>query len=565
MFRTRFRLLHTFLLTTIFGCSHLGGAPIGELAELFTMGRSRQLQDPLREVRGETRVLIFALDGVGRDVLYGALGSGRMPNLAAALGGPQPDGAFANAHLETEMLSIFPSATIPAWTATFTGQAPGVNGVPGNEWLDRREATFHAPVPMSVRSRSHATKLITDEYLSERIAASTLYERLPPMRMHVSVNPVYRGADLVTFPDLARFGDLVGATIGESLAGDVTGSARVAREMDQTATGSLLHVIEDVGLPDLQTVYFNGIDLMTHYADDPRADQVDYLESVTDSLIADVLQSYRSHGALEKTYIVLISDHGHTPVLNDDRHALSTDGADEPGAVLEAAGFRLRPWNISAGSGDFQAAFAYQGFSAFVYLADRSTCLRAGDECDWVKPPRLEEDVIAAARALHEGSESGAGDGMAGALDLILARDPAEPGSYLAFDGEALMPLSEYLLTHPRPDLLRLEQRLEGLATGPFAHLSGDLLLLAHAGDDRPIGQRFYFGDPKTSEHGGAHAADSRIPLIVAHPGLSGEALERTVRGVIGNTPTQLDFAGLVEALLSGDPPLRAGGVPLYR
>jgi hypothetical protein len=366
--------------------------------------------------------------------------------------------------------------------------------------------------------------------------------------MHVSMSPIYRGADLVTFPDLADFGDLVEAT---AFAESVRESSRVAREIDQTSVASLIHVIEDVGVPDVQTVYLPGIDLMTHYAADPEADQQLYLESVTDSLIGSVLDAYRAASALDRTYIVVTADHGHTPVLRDDRHALGTEGDDEPGAVLEQAGFRLRPWDISFGDGDFQAAFAYQGFAAFVYLADRSGCPEPGQRCDWTRAPRLHEDVLAAMRAFYAASSDGAGvPEMRGTLDLVLARDPEQPGSYLVYDGEDLSPLGEYLLRNPRPDLPGLEERLAGLTTGPHAALAGDLLLLANAGMDRPIGDRFYFGPPQSSEHGSAYESDSRIPLIVARAGRSGADLEAVVTEAFGDEPSPLDFHRLVHLLL---------------
>ncbi|HEX6069562.1 MAG TPA: alkaline phosphatase family protein [Longimicrobiaceae bacterium] len=552
MSRASPRLVVPLILCALSACTHIGGAPIGELAELMTMGRSRQLQEPLRPIRGNTRVLVFALDGVGRDALYDALREGRMPNLAGALGTPRGDGRYEHAYAAPDMVSIFPSTTMPAWAAVFTGAPPAVNGIPGNEWLDRFEGAFQAPVPISVTSQSHAMKLFTDEFVSERLRAPTLYEMLPPLRMHVSMSPYYRGADLVTFPDLARFGDLVGATVGEAIAGEVKESARVAREMDQTSTASLIHVIGDVGLPDVQTVYLNGTDLIAHYGENPEADLQRYLEAVTDSAIGSVLDVYRESGALADTWVVVISDHGHTPVLPDDRHVLGMEGTGEPAEVLRRAGFRVRSWELSGDGGDFQAGFAYQGFTAYVYLADRSSCAAEGERCDWNRPPRLREDVLAAARAFHEASRTGAGvPEMRGTLDLILARDPAQPDRYLVFDGEGLVPVGEYLRRNPRPDLLRFEERLAGLTSGPHARLAGDLLLLAKSGAQRPIEDRYYFGVPETSEHGSASEQDSRIPLIVAHPGLGAESIERTVREAIGERPSQLDFAPLVRRLVT--------------
>ena len=41
---------------------------------------------------------------------------------------------------------------------------------------------------------------------------------------------------------------------------------------------------------------------------------------------------------LETTYILIIADHGHNPVVKDDRHAIGT-GDDTPFGLLKQAGF----------------------------------------------------------------------------------------------------------------------------------------------------------------------------------------------------------------------------------
>ena len=91
-------------------------------------------------------------------------------------------------------------------------------------------------------------------------------------------------------------------------------------------------------------------------------------------------------------------------MLDDDRHALEAEGEDEPSALLERVGFRMRPLKLELADDeqDFQATMAYQGAFAYVYLADRSTCTSAGATCDWSRAPRLEEDVLPVVRdAMH--------------------------------------------------------------------------------------------------------------------------------------------------------------------
>jgi hypothetical protein len=255
--------------------------------------------------------------------------------------------------------------------------------------------------------------------------------------------------------------------------------------------------------------------------------------------------------------VIFVADHGHTPVLADDRHALGTGADGEPPAVLELAGFRPRVFELNPSAEDYQAVVAYQGAMAYVYLADRSTCAAAGMRCDWMRAPRLQEDVLPVVRAFDAANRTGAGvPQLRGTLDLIFAREPRPPGqdalAFRIWDGERLVGIGEYLAANPRPDLLELETRMDGLATGPYGHRAGDVLLLARSGTERPIEERFYFSDEYRSWHGSPTAQDSRIPLIVAHRGSTGAELRERVRELVGERPTQLDVTPLILGLLRG-------------
>ncbi|HEV2130861.1 MAG TPA: hypothetical protein VGR27_07155 [Longimicrobiaceae bacterium] len=144
---------------------------------------------------------------------------------------------------------------------------------------------------------------------------------------------------------------------------------------------------------------------------------------------------------------------------------------------------------------------------------------------------------------------------LQGTLDLIFAREPRPPGEpalpFQTWDGARLVPVGDYLARNPRPDLLRLEERLEGLAAGPYGHRAGDILLLARSGMNRPIADRFYFSHLYNSWHGSPEAQDSKIPILVAHPGSTGRELQRRVRDVVGEAPSQLHIVPLVQALLN--------------
>lgn len=534
----------------------LSGTPLEEMVELIAVSGEKQLRDPMRPARGSPRVLLFALDGVGEDELRAAIHGGGAPHIAALLGAETGgDGVYEHAYAVPGVLSILPSTTYAAWASVFTGQPAGQTGVPGNEWFVREEMQFYAPAPVSVSGSEHALEVYTENLIGQVLRVPTLYEQVQ-LRSYVSLASVYRGADLLTTPDLAALDDLV-AVAAEGLTTEDEFTQEAYEELDRTSVESLIESLDDHGLADLQTIYFPGVDLYTHVAEPALPEQRDYLRDVTDPLIGKVLDEYRARGALDSTYVVFVADHGHTPVLNDDRHNLGAGGDDEPPALIEAVGFRMRPFVLEAEDDeqDYQAAVAYQGAIAYVYLADRSTCPEPGDICDWTRPPRFGEDVLPVTRAFHENNLTGTPVAeLRGALDLIFAREPRPPGAdalpFQVWDGERLVPVGDYLAENPRPDLLDLEERLEGLATGPYGHRAGDVLLLAKSGIERPVEERFYFSERYHSWHGSPTAQDSRIPLIVAHPGKRGAELRAEVREAVGENPSQLDITPLVGALL---------------
>jgi hypothetical protein len=528
--------------------------PPGPLAELVGEGPTRQLLDPMRPPGGGPHVLVLALDGVGHGELMQVLRSGAAPRLGAVLG-MGADGSMAHGWAVPDVLSILPSTTVAAWTSVFTGEPPARSGVPGNEWFVRETRRFLAPAPVSVEGLKDLLEMYTDDALGDAIAVPTVFERAG-VRSFVALSQVHRGADLLVLPDLGLAGELAAALVAGVASGEDVEREAYGR-LDAGTADRLLDVFEEHGIPDLQVVYFPGIDLYTHVAEDAIPDQHRYMAEVLDDAAGAILDAYRAAGALDRTFVVIVSDHGHTPVLDDDAHALATDDERDPPALLERTGFRVRPFRLELDDDeeDYQAVLAYQGAMAYVYLADRSRCPAAGDRCDWNRPPRLEEDVLAVVRAFDAANRTGAlVPELRGTLDIIFAREPRPVGTdalpFRAWDGEQLVALGDYLAANPRPDLLDLERRMEGLAAGPYGHRAGDVLLLARSGTERPIEQRFYFSAKYRSWHGSPTAVDSRIPLVVSHAGRTSEELETLVRRAIGDAPTQLDVTRLILALL---------------
>jgi hypothetical protein len=530
--------------------------PLGGVGELLAGGSERQLREPMRTARGGARVLVFAFDGVGDEELLSGLRRGAMPRLAAAIG-MSDTGEFEHAFAVPGVLSILPSTTIAAWASLFTGQPPARTGVPGNEWFAREERRFYAPAPVSIEDMDDLLAVYTDDALGAVLRVPTIYEHAD-VRSYVAMSQVYRGADLLVVPDIRVLGDLAAAGVEGLVGPDDDVEQEAYGQLDSSSADRLLEALREHGLPDLQVVYFPGVDLYTHVAEDALSDQLRFMSEVLDDAAGSIIDAYADAGVLSHTFIVLVSDHGHTPVLGDDRHALGTDVENDPPALLEHAGFRVRPFRLHLDDDqqDFSATLAYQGAMAYLYLADRSTCPRPGIPCDWSRAPRLDEDVMPVVRAFDAANRTGAVvPALRGTLDLIFAREPRAPGQdalpFQVWDGERLVPIPEYLRSNPRPELLDLERRMADLAAGPYGHRAGDVLLLARSGTERPIEDRYYFSAKYRSWHGSPAAQDSRIPLVVAHGGRSAREIEALVSEVVGSSVSQLDVMRLVLALLA--------------
>ena len=551
-FLIRCALVSTFLvLLTVASCSSV---------KLFLNGGEKQVKHVPRPVAPGPYVLIFAFDGAGYDQLMAAINSGKAPAMAGMLGKDLGGGLYEHAYSAPNAVSILPSTTVAAWSAIFTGAPPAQNGVPGNEWFVREDMKFFAPVPVSVEEMDDNHAMITDNLVGRQLKVPTLFQQAG-VRSAVSMNMVYRGADYFTIIDptsmVALFTEFV-----EGKEQHSSGKRDMYQQMDMDSVPKLLDSMEAHGVPNIQVVYFPGIDLYTHLAPRPLEMEVEYLETMTDPLVAKILDAYRAKGILDQTYIMVIADHGHTPVLKDPHHALGAQDSNGPEAVVKAAGFRPRKLVLNPGASeqDYQSAFAYQGAIAYVYLADRSTCPNPGTTCDWKRPPRYKEDVLPVARAFYYSNKYGRRvPAMKDTLDLVFARVPTPAGQitheYEIFDGHKLVPIWEYLLAHPRPDLIQLNRRMRWLSAGPYGNRAGDVLLLSKSGLNHSIQDRYYFSAPYHSWHGSASIQDSHIPLILARKDYPGAKLKQLVDGLAGPEPSQLALVPIVRSLLVSEPP----------
>lgn len=346
---------------------------------------------------------------VSRELLYNLLRSGKLPNLAALLGGDR----LSHAYLDDTFLANLPSTTMPAWVSVQTGYGAGESGVSGNEYFVRETRDFVCPAPVSFTDPEPTLAIYTDEYLNEQVEVPSVYERIHAhdrdALVWVGMNHFYRGADRLL---LTKRTLLVKAVQGfiESNIRKLGGyrSRHAYEALDKAAIGALVKELDrSRAVPDVLTLYIAGTDVYTHVSKKtPDESRTEYLVEVADPALAPFVEKLRQRYALDR-WVIVTADHGHTQIVHDNEHAIET-GPEGPFGLLERTGFRMRrPKHHVHDNDPFSAVAAYGGPMACLYLADRSTCPGSDDRCDWTKPPRYREDVLVAAEAFHQNNIDG--------------------------------------------------------------------------------------------------------------------------------------------------------------
>jgi hypothetical protein len=527
--------------------------------QLVIQGDHRDLRDGAARTRASSPeappILVLALDGVSRPLLYDMLRAGKLPNLARLLGGDH----FKHAHFDDRFLSTMPSTTMAAWASMFTGVGPAQHGVTGNEYFIREQRTLAAPAPVSFSSIDSTMELYTDDYLNTLIDAPTVYEQLrehdPDALIWIAMSPVYRGADLLLLPGRGVLAKALEGYLAVALEGKESASRDVYAALDLGAIDSVLDRLRQGPPPDVLTLYIYGTDLYAHVAPEgPDRARRDYLRDVIDPALGKLVKRLRKLRRLDRTWVVVTSDHGHTEVVADDEHALGESG-DAP-EVLGAVGFRPRPFEREVDDDDpYSAVLVYGGALAYVYLADRSRCPNISDACDWQAPPRYKEDVLIAAEAFYHANVRG--PAMRGTLDMILVREPRAvdeidlPFEVYVGDGKT-MPLERYLAEHPHPSYVDVAERLRELAVGRHGERAGDILLVARNGDRDRREDRYYFASRYHSWHGSPSRADSEIPLIVANRHHRTAEIRAWIDRVLGAHPYSPRLTSILVGLRGG-------------
>jgi predicted AlkP superfamily pyrophosphatase or phosphodiesterase len=544
-------------------------------AQLVLTDTERSIRDrPESEPKSSPQhapILLLAFDGLNRDLLYELLREGQLPQLTDLLAGEGKH--FPHAHFDETLVSTMPSSTMAAWTTTITGLPPAEHGVTGNEFFIREQRRLAAPAPVSFIDSKPTIEIYTDGYLNSLIKVPTVYERMrerePNISIWVALHQLYSGADRLLFATST----VMAHALEEGLVKVTKTVAKTATLQETPPDRSMFEMLDedvvkkvesaldddDEPVPDVLTVYLTGTDLYAHVAEEgPERAQRAYLREVADPALGRLAEALRARDALRDRWIVVTSDHGHTPVRNDYEHALWTDGDDSPPGLLVKAGYRVRPFKMKVNEDvKFDAVLCEGGATAYIYLADRSICSASKRGCDWRNPPRYEDDVLPLAEALYRNNLDGSlAPRMKGTLDLILTRKPKpfseNDAPFEVYVGDRkTMAVSAYLEQHPHPTYVDLEARLKDLAVGKHGERAGDIMLLAHNGDRDIPDERYYFASAYRSWHGSPSRKDSEIPFIVANPKLGSEPIHQRISALLGPQPRQQKVADVLLDLRS--------------
>ena len=235
-----------------------------------------------------TRCFLLLVDGLRRDLAEAELAAGTLPNLAAMV---ERGGRCCG-------ITAFPSTTSVAYLPFLTGCMPGRCDVPSIRWLDRRRYRGHWWRDRdAVRSYCGYQARLLDSDLAPEVR--TMFE-LVPQSLGL-FTPVARGLPADRDP----------TRLARKLWGMLAHYAQWHQPSDDTVARYLAEAAG--GLARFVFAQFPAVDGYTHQ-DGPKAASVRRALRKVDAAVGRVMQQLHARGELERSLILLVSDHGASPV-----------------------------------------------------------------------------------------------------------------------------------------------------------------------------------------------------------------------------------------------------------
>ena len=412
-----------------------------------------------------------------------------------------------------DAVSVFPSITPAATAAIVTGEPPVGSGIYGHAWYNAPEdrIVVYGAMTETVITAGPLQVLHNNVWRMNRddLYADTLFETLHDIGVEgACVNyPIRRGpyrhrVRLKTLESVANMGELLDTTVSgprEYYMGDLfysrdlglhgrKGSGGLRRQVginDEYAAKVGAILLSERAEPFTLVYFFEGDSLAHH---EGVAAQRRYM-STLDGYVAEM---FAAGGGLDRVLddyaVLVVADHGHTPLLPERRY-VQLDGTSKVRTAVGARA-RLGPGVRVLAVPNGRAALLYlgEGVDREEIMEDlvgrRGVDLAAHEDTGWVVVRRLEREL-----RFRPGDgptdQAGRRWELAGdhrVLDLEASGDALRYGDY--------------------PDAL---ERLWGSVRSPRA---GNVILSASPG--------YTFGEVngnfhKESDHGSLHADDSNV------------------------------------------------------
>jgi hypothetical protein len=448
--------------------------------------------------------LLLVLDGIRPDVLRAAIRDGEAPTL----------GALAErGEAVWDAASVFPSITPAATAAIVTGEHPAGSGIYGHAWYNEAEdqIVIYGAMTETVITSGPLQVLHNNVWRMNRddLYADTIFERLHEIGVEgACVNfPIRRGpyrhrVRMKSLESMANVGELLDTTVSgprEYYMGDLfysrdlglhgrKGSGGLRRQVgmnDEYAARVGAALLKEKAEPFTLVYFFEGDSLAHH---EGLAAQRRYVGPL-DGYVKGMLEA---GGGLERVIeeyaVLVVSDHGHTPLLPERRYVRLDGIMGERTATGARARLRPKVGVLVVPNG--RAALVYlkggvdRGRVIDDLLGRRGVDLATYEEAGWVvvRKPGRKLRFRPGAGQKDPAGRSWELVGDAGALDLRVSSETLVYGDY--------------------PDAL---ERLWGSVRSSRA---GDVVLSASPG--------YTFGEVngnfhKQSDHGSLHADDSNV------------------------------------------------------
>ncbi len=545
-------------------------------------------------------VIILAIDGLKRDTLQAYLDrpAGKRRGGLHDLFGVQQDGSgivLTKGVAVQTAVTVFPSFTYPSWTSMFTGLYPGAHGITGNNlfFRDREIARYYTEYHLDA-VRAQLEKNFFSDDINPHIKTLHEYVNAAGGQSIVVHNMVARGG-LRLKPD---FDTLWSYQRNHSEA------------VDENSLWEAVHALNTFrknpeepvpGLPFVFTLYFAGLDHVEHLARERTGDKgveearlayLDHLDGLISKFFVGDPAVTRNHfqnplgesapadpiawpgiintPAWQHTLLVLVSDHGHTPVRWSEALGLedlkvvfeelsentgSTYSLEEPSIVNETVWSKIQGvWGLveeGQVSGKSNIVATLNGGTLGLHLKPR--------DGPWSERPDYVKDVTPLLEYLL----------------LTLHTNDHGPEAVLYYTGNryvvipyrvtdthvTLLPPMEVADSPLNTDTYPMAvERLNGLASNMSGDPSSapDIILLADRTNQLTYANkqewRVIEGLKKDnhkhfhSDHGHLRAPESVVPIVFAVGSDAGSGSHATIcrASLVDITPTILDALGLL-------------------